>query len=135
MIQMNTGVQVDVGINREFANQNPNNEPIAIIGIGCNFPGGLRDPDGYWRFIEAGKDAIQETPASRWSLQRFYSPVPSVPGKTHSKWGGYIEGIDQFDPLFFGISPREAANIDPQHRMLLETAWRAIEDAGSQIEF
>ena len=103
---------------------------IAIIGIGCRFPGGADDCQSYWDLLKNGTDAISETPADRWSLQKFYSANTAVPGKTQSKWGGYVDGIDQFDPQLFGISPREAASMDPQQRMLLEVTWRALEDAG-----
>ena len=109
-------------------------EPIAVIGIGCRFPGGANDPDSYWELLRSGTDAISETPADRWSLQKFYAPGSSVPGKTQSKWGGYVDEIDQFDPQLFGISPREAASMDPQQRMLLEVTWRALEDAGQRVE-
>lgn len=81
-----------------------------------------------------GRDAITLTPEDRWSLEKFYAPGHARPGKTQSKWGGFVEGIDQFDPQLFGISPREAASMDPQQRMLLETAYRATEDAGIPIE-
>ena len=107
---------------------------IAIIGIGCRFPGRANDPQSYWELLRSGTDAISETPSDRWSLQKFYAPGATMPGKTQSKWGGYVEGIDQFDPQLFGISPREAASMDPQQRMLLEVTWRAFEDAGCPVE-
>ena len=107
---------------------------IALIGIGCRFPGGAGDAGSYWNLLSSGTDAITTTPADRWSLQKFYAPESVVPGKTQSQWGGYVEGMEWFDPQLFGISPREAANMDPQQRMLLEVTWRALEDAGKQIE-
>ncbi|MCO8122155.1 SDR family NAD(P)-dependent oxidoreductase [Stieleria sp. TO1_6] len=107
---------------------------IAIIGLGCRFPGGCNDPESYWRLLRDGRDAITITPDDRWSLEKFYSPGEAKPSKTQSQWGGYIDGIDQFDPDLFGISPREAAWMDPQQRLLLETAYRAAEDAGIAIE-
>ena len=107
--------------------------PLAIVGIGCRFPGGADNWQEFWRLLEEGRDAIEETPADRWSLQKFYSSEPG-PGKTQSRWGGYVRNIDQFDPQLFGIAPREAAAMDPQQRMLLEVAWRAIEDAGQAVE-
>ncbi len=73
-------------------------------------------------------------PPDRWNIERFYDPEPGLVGKTVAKRGGFVEGIDQFDPQFFGISPREAPYIDPQHRLLLETAWEAIEDAGMILD-
>ncbi|MDX1930748.1 MAG: type I polyketide synthase [Pirellulaceae bacterium] len=108
-------------------------EPLAIVGIGCRFPGGADTWQEFWRLLEEGRDAIEETPADRWSLQKFYAQDPG-PGKTQSRWGGYVRNIDQFDPQLFGIAPREAAAMDPQQRMLLEVAWRAIEDGGQAVE-
>lgn len=110
-----------------------NQEPIAIIGLGCRLPGGSDDWRSYWRMLESGTDAISETPADRWNLQKFYVANKTLPGKTQSKWGGYVNNIDQFDPQLFGISPREAASMDPQQRMLLDSAFRAIEDAGQPL--
>tara|TARA_R110002049_G_scaffold4601_6_gene32873 strand:+ start:59422 stop:66123 length:6702 start_codon:yes stop_codon:yes gene_type:complete len=109
-------------------------DDIAIIGIGCRFPGGADNPERYWDLLKSGTDAISETPADRWSLQKYYASGGSLPGKTQSKWGGYVDGIDQFDPQLFGISPREAASMDPQQRLLLEVTWRAFEDAGQRVE-
>jgi acyl transferase domain-containing protein/NADPH-dependent curcumin reductase CurA/NADP-dependent 3-hydroxy acid dehydrogenase YdfG len=108
-------------------------EPIAIIGLGCRFPGGANSWQSYWQLLVNGRDAIQETPSSRWSLDKFYAPLTARPGKTQSRWGGYVEDIDQFDPQLFGISPREASGMDPQQRMLLEVAYRATEDAGQPL--
>ena len=107
--------------------------PLAIIGIGCRLPGGVECWQDFWQLLEEGRDAIEETPANRWSLHKFYAPLPG-PGKTQSRWGGYIRDIDQFDPQLFGIAPREAAAMDPQQRMLLEVAWRALEDGGQAVE-
>jgi acyl transferase domain-containing protein/NADPH:quinone reductase-like Zn-dependent oxidoreductase/acyl carrier protein len=108
-------------------------EPIAIVGLGCRLPGGANDWQSYWNLLLSATDAITETPAQRWNLQKFYSPE-SKPGTTQSKWGGYVNDIDQFDPQLFGISPREAASMDPQQRMLLEVAFRALEDAGQPLK-
>lgn len=110
------------------------NDPIAIIGLGCRLPGGVQDWRGYWRLLENGVDAICETPAERWNLQKFYAAQAAKPGKTHSRWGGYVHGIERFDPQLFGISPREAAGMDPQQRLLLEVAFRALEDGGQPLE-
>ncbi|MFO0939502.1 MAG: type I polyketide synthase [Pirellulales bacterium] len=109
-------------------------EPIAIIGLGCRLPGGCDDWQTYWSMLESGRDAIMETPADRWNLQKFYVPNKTLPGKTQSKWGGYVTNIDQFDAQLFGISPREAASMDPQQRMLLDSAFRALEDAGQPLD-
>ena len=105
-------------------------EPLAIVGIGCRFPGGADDWQTFWRLLEEGRDAVVETPEDRWSRDLFYQEGRARPGKTQSRWGGHVTGIDEFDPQCFGISPREAAVMDPQQRMLLEVAWRAIEDSG-----
>ncbi len=109
-------------------------EPVAIVGIGCRFPGGASDPLRFWALLEQGVDAIREIPPERWNTRAFYDPRPGVPGKTQARWGGFVEGIDQFDPQFFGISPREATRMDPQQRLLLEVAWEALEDAGQPVE-
>jgi len=109
-------------------------ESIAIIGIGCRFPGDADDCQSYWNLLSCGRDAIRQTPPERWNLDKFYAPGESRVGKTQSQWGGYVNQIDQFDPQLFGISPREAASMDPQQRMLLEVAWRALEDAGVPVE-
>ena len=101
-------------------------EPIAIVGMGCRFPG-ADNIEAYWRLIEEGIDATGEIPASRWNIDDFYDPTGETPGKMSTRWGGFIDKVDQFDPLFFGIAPREAEKIDPQHRLLLETAWEALE--------
>ncbi|SIO27592.1 Acyl transferase domain-containing protein [Singulisphaera sp. GP187] len=109
-------------------------EPIAIVGIGCRFPGRANDPEAFWNLLESGTDAITEVPAERWNRQAFYDADPSRPGKTYSRWGGFVEGIDRFDPHAFGISPREAARMDPQQRLLLEVAWESLEDGGLALE-
>ncbi len=104
-------------------------EPIAIIGIGCRFPGGVRGPADYWRLLHEGIDAIKEVPADRWDMERYYDPDPQAPGKMAIRHGGFLDGLDQFDPEFFGISPREANSMDPQQRLFLEVAWEALEHA------
>ena len=109
-------------------------EDIAIIGMACRFPGGLNDVETFWNFLIEGRDAVVEIPADRWNIERFYDPEPGITGKSIAKWGGFVEGIDQFDPQFFGISPREAPYIDPQQRLLLETAWEAMESAGVVLD-
>jgi len=108
---------------------------IAIIGIGCRFPGGVNDAESFWKLLVEGRDAVTDVPTDRWNVERYYDPEPGIPGKTFAKRGGFLDQIDQFDPQFFGISPREAPYVDPQHRLLLETAWEAIENAGVVLDF
>jgi len=110
-------------------------EGIAIIGIGCRFPGGVNDTESFWKLLAEGRDAVSEVPADRWNIERFYDAETGVTGKSIAKRAGFLDEIDQFDPQFFGISPREAPYIDPQQRLLLETAWEAIEDAGQVLDF
>ena len=105
-------------------------EPLAIVGIGCRFPGGVNGPDDFWRLLMDGVDAIDEVPADRWDAAAFYDADPDAPGKMSSRWFGSLAGVDQFDPRFFGIAPREAAGMDPQQRLVLEVAWEALERAG-----
>ena len=105
-------------------------EPIAVIGMGCRFPGDASDPERFWRLLVNRVDAIGEVPADRWSVDALYDPDPAAPGKMSTRWGGFLRAIDGFDPQFFGISPREASRMDPQQRLLLEVAWEALEDAG-----
>src|SRR5579875_6646 len=109
-------------------------EPLALIGIGCRFPGKANDPAGFWDLLVNGVDAITEVPPARWNKKFFYDPEIGKPGKSHCCRGGFIENIDQFDAAFFGISPREAAHMDPQQRLILETAWEALEDGGQVLE-
>src|SRR3954463_3088708 len=111
------------------------NDRIAIIGIGCRFPGGVNDAESFWKLLVERRDAVSEVPADRWSVERYFDREPAIPGKTFVKRGGFLDQIDQFDPQFFGISPREAPYVDPQHRLLLETAWEAIENAGVVLDF
>ncbi len=104
--------------------------PIAVIGIGCRFPGGVRDAEGYWELLEAGTDAITGVPPDRWDGDAYFDPDPAAPGRMSTRWGGFVDDIERFDPEFFGIAPREAVGMDPQQRMLLEVAWEALERAG-----
>lgn len=104
--------------------------PIAIIGTGCRLPGGVTDLASYQTLLRQGIDAISEIPSDRWSVAAYASDRQGIPGKTYSRWGGFVAGIDQFEPDAFGISAREAAFLDPQQRMLLEVTWEALAEAG-----
>jgi acyl transferase domain-containing protein/NADPH:quinone reductase-like Zn-dependent oxidoreductase/acyl carrier protein len=108
-------------------------EPIAIVGIGCRFPGGANPPD-LWRLLMNGGNAIGPVPRERVDLEALYDPRPATPGRSMTKWGGVIPGLEAFDAAFFNLSPREAELVDPSQRLLLETAWEALEDAGIPAE-
>lgn len=115
---------------RLVAQENPVPEPIAVTGIACRTPGGADTSDDFWKILASGEDAIEVVPIERWDAETFYNANPDTPGKSSSKWGGFVRHIDQFDPAFFGIAPREAIGMDPQQRMLLEVTWEALENAG-----
>ena len=104
-------------------------EPIAIVAVSCRFPG-APDPEAFWEVLNEGVDAIREVPEDRFDIDEFYDPDPDTPGKTYTRFGGFLDGIDGFDPEFFGISPREAVWIEPQQRLILETVWEGLERAG-----
>lgn len=113
-------------VNAEHAER----QPIAVVGIACRFPGGVRNIEDYWQLLRDGRDAVRDVPADRWDVDAFYDPNPEAPGKMYSRRGGFLEGVDQFDPQFFGITPREVLHMDPQQRILLEVTWEALERAG-----
>jgi acyl transferase domain-containing protein/acyl carrier protein len=121
---------VEVGVEQRWGKDR---EPIAIIGIGCRFPG-ADNPAAFWKLLLDGTDAITEVPTQRWDVPSLYDPDPTVPGKMSTRWGGFLKEVELFDPFFFGISPREATRMDPQQRLLLEVAWEALEDAGQVPE-
>ncbi|WP_394832461.1 SDR family NAD(P)-dependent oxidoreductase [Pendulispora rubella] len=105
-------------------------EPIAIVGIGCRYPGGVHDLASFGRLLDGGVDAVGDVPADRWDVDAHYAPDPSAKGKMVTKRGGFLPDVKTFDADFFGISPREAESMDPQQRLLLEVSYEAFEDAG-----
>lgn len=106
-------------------------EPVAVIGIGCRFPGGITSAEGYWSFLIGKRCGIREIPSDRWNAKNFYDPDPESAGRTYSKWGGFLAGdVFQFDPAFFDMAPREVISMDPQQRLLLQVAYETVEDSG-----
>jgi len=103
--------------------------PIAIIGIGCRYPGGVHNAETFWELLKEGRDAITEVPRWRWDLDKLYDSDPHARGKVATRWGGFLDAPELFDPVFFGIAPVEAVGMDPQQRLLLEVSWEALEDA------
>jgi thioester reductase-like protein len=102
---------------------------IAIVGMSCRFPGGANDPEAFWAMLRAGKDAVGEIPRERWDVDACFDPNPETPGRMYVRHGAFLDAVDGFDPDFFGVAPREAVAMDPQHRLLLELAWEALERA------
>ncbi|MGV8873322.1 MAG: type I polyketide synthase [Rhodococcus sp. (in: high G+C Gram-positive bacteria)] len=108
--------------------------PLAIVGIGCRFPGGADTPEAFWDMMCGGIDATSVVPETRWNSAKYFDPDPAKNGKMITERGGFLDGVDQFDPQFFGISPREAPSLDPQQRLLLRATWEALEDGGIRAE-
>ena len=115
------------GVNRPPSSSG--DEPIAIIGMACRFPGAV-DPEQFWDLLREGRSAIGEVPVSRWDWRETAGGMRGEVGRHYTRYGGFIADADKFDPLFFGIAPQEAETLDPQERLFLETAWHALEDAG-----
>ena len=109
-------------------------EPIAIIGMGCRFPGGADNPESFWRILRDGVDTISEVPSDRWDIEAYYDPEPDTSGKMYTRYGGFLPQVNAFDPQFFGIPVREAVSMDPQQRLLLEVSWEALENANQSPE-
>ncbi|MGD1252931.1 sulfolipid-1 biosynthesis phthioceranic/hydroxyphthioceranic acid synthase [Mycobacterium seoulense] len=104
--------------------------PVAVIGMACRLPGGIDSPQQLWEALLRGDDLVGEIPADRWDADLYYDPEPGVPGRSVTRWGAFLDDVGGFDCDFFGMTEREATAIDPQHRLLLETSWDAIEHAG-----
>ncbi|MCI3900370.1 SDR family NAD(P)-dependent oxidoreductase [Streptomyces spectabilis] len=109
--------------------RDPRDEGVAIIGLAGRYPGAA-DPEALWGLLRSGADCVTEVPADRWDHDAVFDPDRDAPGKSYGKWGGFLDGVDQFDPLHFGISPREAETMDPQQRLFLETVWQLLEQSG-----
>ncbi|MEO1590396.1 MAG: type I polyketide synthase, partial [Cyanobacteria bacterium J06632_22] len=111
------------------ASESAKTEPIAIVGLGCRFPG-ADGPEAFWQLLAEGQDAVTPVPADRWDADAYYDPNPDTPGKIVTRQGGFVDYLKDFDAPFFGISPREAASLDPQQRLMLEVSWEAMEHGG-----
>ncbi|NEO84960.1 MAG: type I polyketide synthase [Spirulina sp. SIO3F2] len=134
-MQNNQAVQARYARAQDLANSSQtssvqNLDAIAIVGLGCRFPGGADSPQTFWQLLQTGQDAICEVPSDRWQVDQFYDPELDSNNTMNTRWGGFIDGVEQFDPVLFGLSTAEAAAMDPQQRLLLEVSWEALENAG-----
>lgn len=117
-------------VSTPLVSESRQDEPLAIVAMACRLPGGVKSAKDFWRILEQGIDAIEPLPAERWDVESIYDPDPAAEGKTYCRYGGFVHQIDRFDAAFFGIAPREAQSMDPQQRLILETVWEALEQAG-----
>lgn len=123
----------DAGATVKSAGRSAQREPVAIVGIGCRLPGKeapLADPEAFWRSLRDGVASTRVVPSERWDVEQFYDAARGTPGKTYTRCGSFIDGVDLFDADFFGMTPAEAKGLDPQHRLLLEVSWQALEHSG-----
>ncbi|WP_343745843.1 amino acid adenylation domain-containing protein [Chitinophaga sp.] len=125
------GMALPLPENKHIAPQTtPAGNQLAVVGIGCRFPGNVNSPEAMWELLRSSRNAVGLVPDNRWDISAYFDQQEDAPGKMYTRHGGFIENVDQFDPLFFGISPKEAAAMDPQQRLLLEVCWEALEHAG-----
>ncbi|PSL44996.1 amino acid adenylation domain-containing protein, partial [Chitinophaga niastensis] len=124
-----SGISTDSSRKKQHIVSQVTDNRIAVIGIGCRFPGGISTPAAFWKLLREQRSAITVIPQDRWNVDDYFSPDMDAPGKMYTRYGGFIEQVDQFDPSFFGVSPKEADWMDPQQRLLLEVCWEALENA------
>ncbi|MFH1026882.1 MAG: acyltransferase domain-containing protein, partial [Pseudomonadota bacterium] len=136
LVRLISGENSSVTASRKGASSLEQNEPIAIVGMGCRFPGGANSPDQFWDLIGQGGMGMCEVPVTRWDPEVYYDPDPETPGTSYAKQGGFLvpDRMDLFDAPFFRIPPREARGLDPQQRLLLEVAWETLEQANIPID-
>ena len=115
---------------KSVAHPNDQSARFAIVGYAARFPG-APDADGFWDLLRTGREGISDVPEDRWDIEEFFDPEPGVPGKVVTRRAGFVDDVTGFDAPFFGMSTREVRLMDPQHRLLLETAWQAVEHAGT----
>ncbi|MBZ9674330.1 type I polyketide synthase [Mesorhizobium sp. ES1-1] len=127
-------MNVDVGSGAVVDLSQTQQHSVAVIGIGCRFPGAIDDAQSYWKFLLEKKCAIIDIPSDRWNIDAFYDPNPDAPGKMRTRWGGFLTNdVFGFDPAFFDMSPREVTSMDPQQRLALQIAFEAVQDAGRAL--